>query len=200
MALKRRSTTSRSVRHFDSRGVFMTWKQKLGWIGIGFVALVVIIVIAGFFTVRGAAFHRYVIAKIEARASESMGTPVRIENFALHLSSLGADAYGITVQGNQTVPLAHADELTIRLKIVSLLHKKIDLNEIILRHPVLKIAVKKDGTTNLPTPPKTNSSSPTDPFDLGIKHVLLEQGEVYYNDVKTPLDAEVRDLRLEVRA
>ena len=181
----------------------MTWKRKLGWIGIFLVVLIVVLGIAGYFTFRSQAFHKYVLAKIQQQASEATGAQVRIQNFTLHVSTLSANAYGITIRGTESKsapPLAQADQLMVRLKIVSLLHKKVDLNEIILRHPVVSLRIKKDGSTNLPTPPKSKSNSSTNLFDLGIQHVLLSQGEIYYNDVKTPLDAELHDLQLEVKS
>jgi translocation and assembly module TamB len=181
----------------------MAWKRKLGWIAISFVALVTVLVIAGYVVFRTQRFHDYVLAKLQQQATEAIGGQVRIQNFALRLSSLTADAYGITIRGSEPKsqpPLVQADQLRVRLKIVSLLRKKIDLSEIILRHPVVNFLVKKDGTTNLPTPPKSNDNGSTNPFDLGIQHVLLSDGEVYYNDVKTPLDAELHDLRLELRS
>src|SRR5215469_17705583 len=179
----------------------MAWKRKLGWIGIGLVAVILVLGIAGFVALRSHQFHGYVLAKIQKQASEATGAQVRIQDFALHLSTLSAEAYGVTVRGSEppsALPLAQADQLMTRLKIVSLLHKKVDLNEIILRHPVVNFLVRKDGTTNLPTPPKSNSNTSTSPFDLGIQHVLLERGEIYYNDVKTPLDAELHALQLKM--
>ncbi len=181
----------------------MTWKRKLGWIGISVTVLIVALGFAAYFVVRSPSFHNYVLAKIQQQASEATGAQVRIQNFALHLSTLSADAYGITIRGSEPKsrrPLVQAEQLMVRLKIVSLLHKKVDLNEIVLRHPVVNLQVRKDGSTNLPTPPKSNSQSSTSPFDLGIQHVLLSQGEIYYNDVKTPLDAELHDLQLEIKS
>lgn len=181
----------------------MAWKRKLGWTGMGLVAIILMLGIAGYVVLRSPRFHSYVLAKIQQQASEAMGAQVRIQNFAVHLSTLGADAYGISIRGGEptsTLPLVQADQLMIRLRIVSLLHKKVDLNEIVLRHPVVNVLVRRDGTTNLPTPPKSNSSTSTSLFDLGIQHVLLEQGEIYYNDVKTPLDAELHDLQLEIKS
>jgi translocation and assembly module TamB len=181
----------------------MAWKTKLGWIAISFVAFVVVLVIAGYVVFRTQRFHDYVLAKLQQQASEATGGQVQIQNFALRLSSLTADAYGITIRGSEPKsrpPLVQADQLMVRLKIVSLLRKKIDLNEIILRHPVVNLIVKKDGTTNLPTSPKSNSNGSTNPFDLGIQHVLLSNGEIYYNDVKTPLDAELHDMQLELNS
>src|SRR5882724_7854069 len=181
----------------------MAWKRKLGWIAISFVALVTVLVIAGYVVFRTQRFHDYLLVKLQQQASESIGGQVRIQNFALRPSSLTADAYGVTIRGSEPKsqpPLVQADQLRVRLKIVSLLRKKIDLNEIILRHPVVNFRVRKDGTTNLPTPPKSNSNGSTNPFDLGIQHVLVSNGEIYYNDVKTPINAELHDMQLELKS
>jgi translocation and assembly module TamB len=181
----------------------MSWKNKFGWTVIVLVGLIIVLGITGYFTLRSAAFHRYVLGKIQQTASESLGAQVQVQNFTLHLSTLSADAYGITIQSSGVPsgrPLVQADQLMVRLKIVSLLQKKVDLNEIILRHPVVNLRVNKDGTTNLPTPPKSNSKSSTSVFDLGIQHALLSDGEIYYNDLKTPLNADLRDLELEIKS
>jgi len=181
----------------------MAWKRNLGWLAVVLVTSIAVLGVAGYVIVNSPRFHEYLLAQIEKQASETTGAEVRVQNFALHLSRFSADAYGITVRGNQSPsarPLVQAEQLRIRLKIVSLLRKKVDLSEIILRHPVVNLQVRKDGTTNLPTPQKSNKDTSSNLFDLGIRHVLLEHGEIYYNDVKTPLDAELRDLEVEIKA
>ena len=181
----------------------MTWKRKLQGIALIVVASILVIGVTGYVVVRSPGFHEYLLDKIEKQAGEATGTEVRVQSLALHLSQLTADAYGISVRGNQPQsarPLIAADQLTVRLKIVSLLRNKVALNEIILRHPVVNLQVNKDGTTNIPTPPKTSAQGSSNLFDLGIQHVLLNRGEIYYNDVKTPLDAELHDLQLEIKA
>jgi len=180
----------------------MAWKRNLGWLAVVLVTSIAILGVAGYLIVNSPRFHEYLLAQIEKQASEATGAEVRVQNFALHLSQLAADAYGITVRGNQPAsarPLVQADQLRIRLKIVSLLRKKIDLSEIILRHPVVNLQVRKDGTTNLPTPPKSNKDGSSNLFGLGIRHVLLEHGEIYYNDLRIPLDAELHDLEVEAK-
>ena len=179
----------------------MAWKRKLGWIAAVLVTSIAVLGMAGYLLLRSPRFHGYLLAQIEKQASEATGAEVQVQNFVLHFSRLTADAYGITVRGRDPLsvrPLVQADQLTIRLKIASLLRKKVDLNEIVLRHPVVNLQVRKDGTTNLPTIPKSNSS--TNLFDLGIQHLLVEHGEIYYNDVKTPFDAELHDLEVEIKA
>jgi len=79
----------------------MAWKTKLGWIAISFVAFVVVLMIAGYVVFRTQRFHDYVLAKLQQQASEATGGQVRIQNFALRLSSLTADAYGITIRGSE---------------------------------------------------------------------------------------------------
>jgi len=180
----------------------MTWQRKLGSIAVVLVTSIAVLGAAGYLVLRSPRFQEYLLAQIEKQASDATGAEVQVQNLALHLSQLTADAYGITVRGNQPAsarPLVQADQLRIRLRIISLLRKKVDLSEIVLRHPVVNLQVRKDGTTNLPTPPKSNSNT-TNLFDLGIRHVLLEHGEIYYNDVKTPLDAELHDLQVEIKA
>lgn len=181
----------------------MMWRRSLGWLIAVLVTSIAVIGVAGYLVVNSTRFHGYLLAQIEKQASEATGAEVQVQNLTLHLSQLAADAYGITVRGNQPAsarPLVQADQLRIRLKIVSLLRKKIDLSEIVLRHPVVNLQVRKDGTSNLPTPPKSNKDTSSNLFDLGIRHVLLEHGEIYYNDVKTPLDAELHDLEVEIKA
>ena len=181
----------------------MTWKKGFASVAVALAVIATTLTLAGFLILRSRAFHEYVLAQIERQASQATGAEVRIQDFALHLPTLAADVYGITVRGNEPAsarPLARAEQLTVRLKIVSLLRKKVDLSEIVLRHPAVNLQVRKDGTTNLPSAPRSSNNTSTNPFDLGIQHVLLEQGEIYYNDVKTPLNADLHDLQLEIRS
>ena len=181
----------------------MTSKRKLGLIGLVLSSVVVILAVAALLVLRSNGFHQYVLTKLQEKAGAALGGPVQIKNFALHLRTLTAEAYGITIRGSEpksSRPLVQADQLSVRLKIVSLMHKEVDLKEIILRHPVVNLLIKQDGSSNLPTPPKSNSSGSTNVFDLGIQHVLLSQGEIYYNDVEKPLNAELHDLQLEIKS
>ena len=181
----------------------MAFKKKLGWAALITVLVIAGLTLAGFVTLRSRWFHGFLLSKIQEQASQAIGGRVDLNNFDFQLSTLTANAYGIVVHGTESAgarPLLTADQLTVRLKIVSFIRKKVDLKEIILRHPVASVLARKDGTTNLPTPPKKNNSQSTNLFDLGIRHVLLINGEVYYNDVKTPLNADLHDLQLEVKS
>src|SRR5947209_2438226 len=178
----------------------MSSKSKVGHILGAAAALILALGLAVYFLLRSPSFHEFVLQKIEHAASDSIGGRVEIQNFSVKFSSLTANAYGITVHGTEpqtAPPLLQADQLTIRFKIISLLKRKVDLNEIVIRHPVAKVMVAVSGNTNLPHTPKSDNSSGSI-FDLGVQHALASDGEIYYNDKKELLNADLHDLRLEV--
>jgi len=77
---------------------------------------------------------------------------------------------------------------------VSLLQRKWYLNDIVIDHPVARILVDENGNTNLPM---SKSDQSTSVFDLGIRHVMVGKGEVYYNDRKSVLDADLHDVEFQ---
>jgi translocation and assembly module TamB len=180
----------------------MNWKRIISWIAAVLLILVVLTAIGGYFVLRSHSFHRYVLAKIVEKASTSTGGKVEIRTYDFHWSTLTANAYGLIVHGTEPVgqrPLLQVDKLTVRLKILSVLHQKINPREIMVEHPVVHLLIDKQGRTNIPQPtaPKQQSSS-INVFDLAVGHALLSSGEVYYNDLESSLHADVYDLRTDV--
>jgi len=180
----------------------MNWKRIIAWIAAVILVLVVVIAIGGYFVLRSHSFHRYVLAKIVEKASASTGGNVEIRSYDFRWSNLTADAYGLIIHGTEPAgqrPLLQVDKLTVRLKILSVLHQKISLREIRVEHPVAHLLIDKQGRTNIPQPtaPKQQSSS-INVFDLAVGHALLNNGEIYYNDRESSLDADGYDLRTDV--
>jgi translocation and assembly module TamB len=94
-------------------------------------------------------------------------------------------------------PLFQADGVEIGLQIVSLLKGEWHFNNVIMDRPVLRLNVDQDGNTNLPR--HGTSRNGLSIFALGIRHVLIRNGELYYNDRKIPLDAALRDVAFQAR-
>src|SRR5215831_4797035 len=118
-----------------------------------------------------------------------------------NLSGLSATLYDITLHGTENSdqpPLLQADKLTVSLKIISVLHRKVSLSELLILHPVVHVQVSRDGRNNFPTAPPSQSSSPTRVFDLAVGHAQITNGEVDYNDQKTPLNADLYDFGTDV--
>ncbi len=143
-----------------------------------------------------ARFHNYLLTLAETKASDALGTPVQIQNFATHFSNLSLDIYGITVHGAQPYPnpplllVRHAE---VGVRVVSIWHREWYLDTIRIDQPVARIFTAADGTSNIPKP-KSSGGSGTNVFKLGIRHAVLTDGEVYYNDKKAALDADLHDV------
>jgi translocation and assembly module TamB len=177
------------------------WKKIVLWslAGVVFLAIFVVAALVALLD-HSAGFRRSILAKVENSLQQSTGARLEVRDFNLRLSNLSLDLYNIVAHGKEADParpLLQADHLRVGLTIDSLLRRKWHVRDIVLDHPVVRLQVNKAGENNLPTPEKkSSSSSNTNIFDLAIRELKLDRGEVYYNDQKTPLDAELRDFNL----
>src|SRR6516164_1171949 len=179
-----------------------TWKRRIGWAAVALFTLIVVVAIGGYLYLKSASFQRLAQHKIGEAAASAIGGKTTVGRLDLNLSTLTANLYDITVHGTEgpdQPPLLHADKLTVGIKIQSLFRPKVSLRELLIEHPEVHIQVDRQGTSNLPTPPPSNSSSHTNAFDLAVGRARLSNGVVIYNDRKTPLDADLYDLTTDIR-
>ena len=175
------------------------WKRATAW---AFAVLALLIVSAGigiYVLLHSSSFHNYVLRTAERKASDSLNTRVQLRNFALRLSDLGLDLDGLTVYGTgpgANAPLLQVDHIGLSVRIVSVLHRQWNLDNVSVDHPVVHFIVNQAGENNLPKPQATTNSN-TNIFELAIRHILLDHGEVYYNDRKNMLYADLRDLEFQ---
>jgi autotransporter translocation and assembly factor TamB len=174
----------------------------LAWIGIGILVLIILVAGTIYTLLHNQRFHDYLLTKAESTLSTSLGTQVKAQNYTLAWSGISPtlDLYNASVAGAAPYtnpPLLTADHLHAEVRITSILSRTWYINDITLDHPVLHLLFDKSGKNNLPTPQKSNSQSKTDLFSLGIRHAQLNSGEVYYNDQKTPLEADLHDLNFQ---
>jgi len=142
-------------------------------------------------------FRHSILAKIEKSVQESTGARLEVRDFKLRMSNLSLDLYNVVVHGTEPVssrPLMAVDHLQVGLTIDSLLNRTWHVRDIIVDHPVASMTVNKAGENNLPKPQKkSTSSSNMNVFDLAIRELRLNNGEIYYNDQKTPLEADLHN-------
>jgi translocation and assembly module TamB len=173
------------------------WLRVAAWIWVGFTAFTLFVAVMLLILYNNPRFHRYLIRTVEAEASKSLGVRVHLQNFALHFPTLSADLYGITVEGASPYPdppLLQVDHIEAGVRVSSILHKAWYFDSIRIDRPIAHVYVDDHGVSNIPTIKSSNSSSNTSIFDLGIRHALLDRGEVYYNDRPTNLAVDLRDL------
>jgi translocation and assembly module TamB len=176
------------------------WQKIAGWSVVAVLGLVLLVVVGVGILLHSPSFHHYVIAKVEATASDSLGAQVKLRDFKLSLSTLTLDLYDATIHSTEAdpnAPLLHVDHLGASVKIISALHRQWNLSDIQVDHPVIHLYVDKNGSNNLPKPKASNSKSNTNLFDLAVKRAVLTNGEVYYNDSKLDLDANLRNFEFE---
>jgi translocation and assembly module TamB len=75
------------------------------------------------------------------------------------------------------------------------LHKKWYLDSFVVDKPVVKVFTDAHGVTNIPVIKSSGSSSSnTSVFDLGIRHAVLDEGAVYYNNRQSVLSADLHNV------
>jgi translocation and assembly module TamB len=167
-------------------------------------AAVVVLLLAGItvtILLHNQRFHDYVLRSAEKQASEGLGVRVTLQNFALNLSHLSLDLYGLTVDGAAPytdTPLLQVDHAEAGVQVVSILHRKWYLDSFQIDRPIVRIFIDDKGVSNLPTFKSSGtSSSNTNLFDLAIRHALLSRGEVYYNNRQSALAADLHDVEFK---
>ena len=174
------------------------WKKIVLWS----LAAIVVLLVGAVVTLvmllnHSEGFRHSILAKVEKSVEESTGARLEVGDFKLRMSNLSLDLYNVVVHGTEPVssrPLMAVDHLQVGLTIDSLLNRKWHVRDIIVDHPVVSMAVNKAGENNLPKPQKkSTSSSNTSVFDLAIRELRLNSGEIYYNDQKTPLEADLHN-------
>jgi translocation and assembly module TamB len=174
-------------------------RRIIGWIAASLLTIVIILAVAAVVVLRSNRFHGYILHTAEQKASEALGSQVQVQNFALHLSNLSLDIYGITVHGaspHPDPPLLQVDQVELGVRIISVLHRKWYLDDVRVVHPVVRVFADKQGNDNLPKT-KSNGGSRTSVFDLAVRHVLLSRGEIYYSSQKSVLNADLHDLSFQ---
>src|SRR5438067_9938903 len=131
----------------------MNIKRAIGWTTAGVAILLIVAGLAGYFYLKTNSFQRFALRKIVEQADQAIGGRTEIGGLDFNLSTLTAHLYNITVRGTEGAdqpPLLHADQLTVRAKIVSVVHHQISLRELLIDHPVVHVQVGRDGKNNLP--------------------------------------------------
>lgn len=176
------------------------WKRVAGWIAVGAGAIVLLVVITVVVLLHSQRFHKYVLAVAEQKASAAIGSQARARDFSLYFSGISptVDLYDVGVNGAEPLPsppLLKVDHIRIGVTITSLLRRTWYLNNVTLEHPVMHVMKDPSGADNLPN---NTSRQPTNAFDLGVRHAKLDRGEIYYNNHKNLLDADLHDLTIQL--
>ena len=129
---------------------------------------------------------------------------------------IGARVSGFTVMDDPsfgTGPFASLTSLDVGVKLLPLLSKKVEIEEITLRNPLITVIKNKDGVTNLstlgprttaPAAPEKREPQQGDPLQalalLAVDRLSIDGGTLTYRDLSGPSKQEyqIQDLDLKL--
>ncbi|HXZ19038.1 MAG TPA: hypothetical protein VEG63_03760, partial [Candidatus Acidoferrales bacterium] len=139
------------------------------------------------------------------RIAEATGGGVELGEFRFSFWHLRAELFNLTIHGSEpptALPYFHANYLRADLRIVSWFGRRIALDELRLDHPSLNIRILRDGASNVPRPsvPGPVSQPPAQElFRLEIGRVQIIDGDLRWNDARSPLALDAESLRFLMR-
>lgn len=178
----------------------MKWEKIVAWAGGGIAVLMLLIVCAAYLIQANTFLHRYLLAKMIQIAGKSSGTEIKIRDYAMRWVPLHVTLEDVKVRGtekNPSRPLASLPRIEIGIAWHALLHKSIDLTELILDQPTINLIFDQSGSSNLPTRPATSGSSTTK-LQVSIEHAAVRNGELRYNDSPRKIDVDLAEFHADV--
>ena len=165
---------------------------------LGFALLCIIIL-------NTSAFRNFVQSEIRKQVFERTGMRVEIGALKRQWRHLSLEADRIVIHGTeeatQEPALFQAKRIDVSVRLLPLLRGKVQLGELVLDEPILRVKIDSQGRSNLPSPRQPGSKSVPDTiFDLNVRNCAIHSAEIYYNDARIPLEADLHDLKFESRS
>jgi len=149
--------------------------------------------------VHSAAFRQYALTKIIQAAERSTGMRIEVQNMILAWHPLGVEFDGVTAQARDAVaktPPFSAARVTMSLKLLPLLHRRIEIEKVDIDRPAVYLRTESNGQTNLP--PSPANQQPTLSLQAQVALLIVRDGLIDYHDRQIPLSAELRGFRGQV--
>ena len=169
--------------------------------GGSLVVLLLLLGVAGLITVRSSWFHQIVREKMIEAIEKATGGKTELGNYSFDWKTMIARVDGFVLHGTEPAdspPLFKAQSVTATLKIISVMEKKIDLQAVEVKQPLIHLIIHDDGSTNIPAPKvkrKSTKGTIETILDLAVKKVTVENGLLLLAEEKTPFDIRGENLR-----
>jgi translocation and assembly module TamB len=141
---------------------------------------------------------------VVSEVERTTGGRVELGGFNYDWQTLSAEFTNFTVHGSEpptAPPLVRVDSLRVKLKIVSLLERDVDIASLIVSRPVIYLLVRPDSTTNIPSPRMPavkNKSAVEQLLALKIGHFEVTNGLLQANNRRMPMDLRAEQIALMV--
>ena len=145
--------------------------------------------------------ERLLISRLEGAS----GGRVEFRAMSIRWLAMRMTIRGLMIHGTESAgePLFSASEVQAALRIDSFWGRRISLNELLVQQPHVHIVVGKNGASNVPMPARPGLSKrqwKDTLFQLRVHRLVLTDGWVLFNDVKTPITVHGGDLQFSLDA
>ena len=170
-----------------------------------FAALLLILLVWGYFTLDSEWFFDQVRTRLIATVENATGGRVEIGGFRFDRSHFTAEVKRFVLHGTEPAgkpPLFEASSVKVGLKLISLLKPNVDILSLDVAAPHVYLVIGPDGRTNVPEP-KIKSTGKSNPLqsilDLAIDRFRLHDG-VFEVEAQSriPLDFAGRNLAIQL--
>ena len=165
--------------------------------------LLVICAVAALLVVRSGWFRELVRQRIVTEIEAATGGRVEVGNFSFKWETLTAKISPFVLHGMEPAseaPLLRVESVSIGLRVISMLERKVDLASVTVDQPRLRIVIYPDGSNNLPTPPGHSSgkSWAENLVDLAVRRYAVTGGMADIDVRQVPLAFSGEDLRVQM--
>jgi len=164
------------------------------------VIFLIAVSVAGILVVRSGWFRERVRERIIAELERATGGRAELGSFAFDWTTLVATVSPLVLHGTEAAtepPLLRIESVTVGLRLISMLERKVDLASLRVEKPVLHVVFYADGSNNWPTPPRPgNQSWARNLVNLAVGRYEVSQGLAEFDLHKVPLNIRGEDLQL----
>lgn len=158
--------------------------------------------ITGILLLRSGWFRERVRERIVAELERVTGGRAELGSFTFDWRDMVATISPLVLHGKEPAteqPLLRVESVTVGLRLISMLERKVDLASLIVDQPKLRVVFYSDGSTNWPSPARPGSGSwASNLVNLAVGRYEVRQGLADFDLHKIPLNLRGEDLRLEM--
>src|SRR5271170_7121660 len=137
----------------------MTKKTLIRSIAIDFLAVLLFICVLAILAIHTAVFRNFLVSEIRQQAYDKTGAHVEVGAIEIPWTRLAVILRDVVVRGGSETPpaepLARTERIEVGLRALPLLRGRVQLSDLILDQPVIRIRVDSNGHSNLPVAPQT---------------------------------------------
>ena len=165
------------------------------------IGLIVVVIVAGYFTIKAFLTPDTIQNIAEKAISESIHRPVEIGKVGLRIGL----KVGITIddivlsnlQGFSPEPMMQIDRTTLNLKLLPLLRRQIVIAGVDLSGLKINVERNKKGKLNIPTIPSKKGKGTG--WSLSLCSINISNGDIQYVDAKSKTEIQIKDIKQNIQ-